>query len=572
MMHRNIAGIALLVLSLGVAACGGAAPAPVAREEPPTPAPFQAGTSYKDAKEPGISDIGGIPPEDFTATPKYGGVVNAHGVNLSRIDPYFARTVNAERFIATLWATGLVRWDLKCNCPAPELAESWEISADGLTYNFKLRKGVKFHNRPPVNGREVTVEDIKWSMERATDLGLKNPAKIPNRRTYFLAVKEFQAVDPSTFRITMKQPDVNLLRNLMYEYLVVLPKEAEIGGDFEKTESLIGAGPFIPEIVQNTGLSRFKKNPDYYVQGKPYLDGITYLAGADAATIVAAYRSKQINWAVLSHQNAKPFFGDPAMRIYSTKGTVVGTGGYFMNMKVKPFDNIKVRQAFNLALDRWQMIDALVGSDGAYPYGFLGNWQPWHWSQDRIKTLPGFAQGAAKAPEIEQAKKLLAEAGFPNGLDVICECNPGAQTEIMLQQVKKAGFNVMLNQVSDNLNETREYMKDKQFTSTAAGAGHVPDYTLVANFLCESLSNMSQICDEEIERLYKAEIAEFDEPKRIELFNKIQQRLQDLMPLAFTHRGISYHLSYKDVRGWRNPAFDVGRGNGWDAINLWLDK
>ena len=569
-MLRNTVGAALLALSLVLAACGGqmAAPSPAA-EVVPTPPAVQIGTSYKDAAEPCPTCTGGMPAEDLTATPKLGGVVRTMGSGISRFDPCCSRNVNPERVVATLWGNGLVRWDLKCNCPAPDLAESWEVSSDLLTYTFKLRAGVKFHNRPPVNGRALTAEDVRWSIARNSGFQLDSK-QIAQMGSFFKTLKDIQVVDPSTVRIVLKSPDVNLLRNLMYEFMTVQAKEAAIDGDFEKLESLIGTGPFMPTIITNVGLNTFVKNPDYWEKGKPYLDGVNYLTGADAATNIAAYQSKQLDWLTVGYPAVRPLLGSAERRYYSSRN-VVGAGGWFMNMTIPPFDNLKVRQAFNLAVDREQLIAATGGPEAQYYFGFLGAWQPWHWSEQKWDTMPGYAKGAAKEAEREQARKLLAEAGFPNGLSFTCECSSAATDELMLQQVKAVGFNVTIRRVADNVQETAAYMKDKQMGSTAKGAGHVPDFAFVGQFLCGSGSNMSSVCDEQLQKLYEQEIAEPDEKKRVALFEQIQQRLFDLMPVAPGIRGVTIQTTYKYVRNWRN-GFYQSLSNGWDVANWWLDK
>lgn len=575
---RYLATTAIAALSLGVAACTAPPPAvEVVKDVPPTPAPIsvQIGADYRTAKEPGINDIGGIPPEDLTATPKKGGMVNLNGRDISRFDPCCAQNINVERLVTTLWGNGVVRWDLKCNCPAPDLAESWTVTPDGLTYTFKIRTGVKFHNKPPVNGRAMTIEDVRWSVARNSGFDL-GAGKIAQMGSFFKTLKTVEAVDATTLRITLKQVDVNLLRNLMYEYLTVLPKEAaDSKGDFEKIESLIGTGPFMPTLVTNIGTNKFEKNPNYWEQGKPHLDGITLLAGADAATTTAAFKAKQLDHLQTGFSSAKAFFGDASIRYYSSKGTAVGTGGYFMNMKKAPFDNLKLRQAFNLAIDRHQIITIAGGPDAAYFFGFLGAWQPWHWSEAKWNTMPGYAKtGPAKDAEIEQGKKLVIEAGYPNGISFKCECGGGAGDEVVLQMLKKVGINMVVDTAASgqNLNEYASYMKDKEAGATSKGGGHIPDFALIGQFLCDGISNMSSICDDEIERLHKAQLKEFDEKKRVELFDKIQQRLFDLMPAATTTRGANYQMSYKYHRGWRNRMYESGPSNGWDAANWWLDK
>jgi ABC-type transport system substrate-binding protein len=448
------------------------------------------------------------------------------------------------------------------------------VAQDGLTYTFKIRKGVKFHNKPPVNGRELTPEDVRWSIARNSGFDLPQ-GKIAQMGSFFKTLKGIE-VKGDTVVITLKQKDVNLLRNLMYEYLVILPKEgADAKGDFEKVENLIGSGPFMPTLITNIGVNKFEKNPNYWESGKPHLDALTLLAGADAATTTAAFKSKQLDHLQTGYSSAKAFFGQNDIRFYNSLGSAVGTGGYFMNMTKKPFDNVKVRQAFNLAIDRHQIIATAGGPQAAYYFGFLGAWQPWMWSQDKWNTMPGYAKsGPDKDKEIEDAKKLLTEAGYPNGFTFKCECGGGAGDEAVLQMLKKVGINMVVdtNASSQNLNEYASYMKDKEVGATSKGGGHTPDFALIGQFLCDGISNMSSICDQQIEDLHKQQIAEFDQKKRIELFDKIQQRLFDLMPSAPTTRGSNFQMSYKYHRGWRNRMYESGPSNGWDAANWWLDK
>ncbi len=202
----------------------------------------------------------------------------------------------------------------------------------------------------------------------------------------------------------------------------------------------------------------------------------------------------------------------------------------------------------------------------------LGAWQPWHWSRQKMDSLPGFAKGEAKKKEVEEAKKLLADAGFANGLTVTCECEDPVQDALMIEQMKRVGVTVKIHDALQNIQTATPYMKDKQMAGDQSGGGHTPDFALINAWLCDSPNNMSNLCDSEIESLYKKASAEQDQQKRIDLLDKVQQRLWDIMPMSSLGRFIYYVPAYKYVRGWRNNFYDLGWVHGNDSIGVWLDK
>jgi peptide/nickel transport system substrate-binding protein len=149
----------------------------------------------------------------------------------------------------------------------PDLAERWEY-LDDKTVVFYLRKGVKFHNKPPVNGRELKAQDVKYSLERFT-------AK-SGFRARFDDVDRVEVVDDYTVKIITKHPFAPLLAQLASpSHNMILPKEAEDQyGDFNKAEAAIGTGSFILERYERGVKLIFKRNPDFYMKGLPYVDGI----------------------------------------------------------------------------------------------------------------------------------------------------------------------------------------------------------------------------------------------------------------------------------------------------------
>src|SRR5204862_5190863 len=145
---------------------------------------------------PPEGSAGYMAPADRTATPKRGGTFRANGA-FTRLDPGFPVHALDGRIATRLYGNGLLRMDLKTNAPALDLAEAWEVTPDNLSYTFKLKKGVKFQNLPPVSGRELKAADVKWSFERLSGI-TRTPGQTSFNYARFDSVKEVQAVDDYT--------------------------------------------------------------------------------------------------------------------------------------------------------------------------------------------------------------------------------------------------------------------------------------------------------------------------------------------------------------------------------------
>jgi peptide/nickel transport system substrate-binding protein len=226
--------------------------------------------------------------------PKYGGILRLAEREPPNLDPHLSVSFNPQN-IGSLIYNGLVRfpygheqkdpYDLTI---MPDLAERWEYT-DDKTVVFYLRKGVKFHDKPPVNGREVKAPDVKYSLERfAAKSGF---------RARFDDIDHIDVVDDYTVKIVTKYPFAPLLVNLASpSHNFIFPKEAEDKyGDFNKVEAAIGTGPFILERYDPNVKTVFKRNPAYFRPGQPYVDGVEWLVLDDPSSGLAMYRSGQID-------------------------------------------------------------------------------------------------------------------------------------------------------------------------------------------------------------------------------------------------------------------------------------
>ncbi|MBP2650869.1 MAG: transporter substrate-binding protein [Firmicutes bacterium] len=298
----------------------------------------------------------------------------------------------------------------------PGLAEKWDISADGKVYTFYLRQGVKFHN-----GEELTADDVVYTIDRM--LNPKTKALNTNFFDMIAGAKErmdgradttsgVKAIDKYTVEITLAQPFAPFLANLATPAASIYNRKAteaagtQFGLDPEKT---VGTGPFkIKEWVVNDHITLVAN--DQYWGGKASLDGILIKIVPDADTQKMMFETGELD--VFNCDLARtqiPYFeGSDKWKSQIVKGPRVGFYYYSINQNIKPFDDIRVRKAFQMAINRQELLDKLYFGKGKL-----------------VNTIvpPGAVGYNPNAPQIsydpEKAKQLLAEAGYPNGFSMV---------------------------------------------------------------------------------------------------------------------------------------------------------
>ncbi|MEJ8572864.1 ABC transporter substrate-binding protein [Microbaculum marinum] len=304
----------------------------------------------------------------------------------------------------------------------PALAESWTISDDGLTYTFKLREGVKFHD-----GSDFTAEDVKYSLDRAGAEDSTNAQK-----ALFEPIESVEVTDPSTVVVTLKRPTGGFLFNMGWGDAVIVAPESADGNK----SSPVGTGPFkFVEWVSGDHVT-LDRNPDYW--GTPVaLEEATFKFIPDPAAAVAALMAGDVDaFANFPAPESVPQFeADPrfTVAIGSTEGeTILST-----NNGKKPFDDIRVRQAMAHAIDRQAIIDGAMFGQGT-PIG--SHFAPHH---------PAYVDLTGTYPyDLEKAKALLAEAGYPDGFEATLKLPPPTYArrggEIVADQLGKVGIRLEL--------------------------------------------------------------------------------------------------------------------------------
>jgi peptide/nickel transport system substrate-binding protein len=346
--------------------------------------------------------------------PKRGGILRARGWDPVHFDPHVTRNFKSHTTLSFVYSK-LLRHKVGPDVPpgtfsvGPDLAERWE-SPDDTTYIFHLRQGVKWHNRPPVNGRELVAEDVKFTFDRFLTLE-GNP-----ERQLLESVDLVEVVDRYTVKFLLKEPFVWLLdvvANAMCMWIVA-PEVVKQYGDLKKVDTAIGTGPFLLEHYEPNVKVVFKRNPDYFRQDLPYVDGVEWLIGEDESTGLAMYRAGQIdtgpgtNWQVRQADLEALKQSHPHLRYQDMLANNMQT--IWMRTDKPPFSDVRVRRAISQAIDRQALIEAVYmrgEPSPALPRGLA----EWSLPIDQLGAGARYYQHNPK-----EARQMLAEAGYAKGL------------------------------------------------------------------------------------------------------------------------------------------------------------
>ena len=297
--------------------------------------------------------------------PKRGGILRVRGLDPPHFDPHLTFHVGTHTTLSFVYSK-LVRYRVGAGVSPrtfllePDLAERWD-TPDDTTYVFHLRHGVHWQHKPPVNGRELVAEDVKFTFDRFL-------AESANPLRYILEpVDRVEVVDRYTVQFVLKEPYVWLLDVLATSKAmwIIAREVVEHFGDLKKPESAIGTGPFVLERYDPNVKTVFKRHPAYFLQGQPYVDGVEWLVLTDPSAGLAMYRTGQLDcgpegfWAVRQpdleglkqnhpHLIYRDFFSTRSERLY-------------MRTDQPPFNDVRVRRALSQAIDRQSLIEAVWG-------------------------------------------------------------------------------------------------------------------------------------------------------------------------------------------------------------------
>ncbi len=484
-------------------------------------------------------------------TPKPGGILRfartQDAVNLDPIMPL----ENLSIWTVLLIYDTLVRVAPDGNSYEPGLATDWTISPDGKSFVFNLRKDVKFHN-----GMPVTAEDVKFSLDRAR-------GKDSNWNWLYTSIASVEITGENQVTIKTNEPYAPMLSNLALFAASIVPEKVvlEKGKDY-LANNPIGSGPFVFEQWLRGQKMTFKKNPDYWQKGKPYLDGIEFTQEPEDTTRLLKLSADEIDVA-----SDVPYSSIESLKSSSNVNVqldpLAGINLIHINTTKEPFTDPKIRQAMNYAVDRNAIIQTVL----------LGNGRP------ATSYLPRVLYYDDKLPayeyDIAKAKQLMAESTRPNGFKTTLTINSGNEIYrqlaiIIKQELAEIGIDAEIAQLEpgtkeENLNAMKYEIAAGYVTSDVIDPDELTTYEVVSDGGMHSF--FTGYKNPQVDELAVKARGELDEAKRKEMYAEIQKIVKDDAPFIFLFEQPSSYATSTNVKG-----FKVMTTGNYRLEDVWLNK
>jgi peptide/nickel transport system substrate-binding protein len=508
-------------------------------------------------------------------TPKYGGVLNA----MHREDLPQGFSIHETATISTVFPSmpcfnNLVLFDpLKkvesTDTIIGELAEKWSWQDNYRNLVFFLRTDVKWHDGPP-----FTSKDVKYTFDMVREAkDAQGRLRINPRKDWYANVENIEAPDPRTVIFHLKRPQPSLLLMLASGYSPVYPAHVPAA---EFRTGCIGTGPFKLKEWKRGEYIEYVKNPDYFVKGRPYLDGIRYVIIAERGTRYAALQAGRLDVSfpgegtkTLAEQVKAAV---PQMVITAANQNV--NDNLLLNVTRPPFDNVKVRRAISMAIDRRAYVKAVhqggavVGASMApRPYGV------WGLLEKDLSRLPGYGK---PADEKANAKRLLGEAGFGPSNPLKVEMATRAIAiyvdfaSFVINELRQVGVEATLKQVETAQWHPLATRREYQMGANLTGIGpDDPDANFYENYACGSPRNYTGYCDEQAMKMIDQQSQELDPTRRLEMVWQIQKKLEEEAARPMMGWRLDYVAQWPYVRSFipHQSIYNYGR-----MQEVWLDR
>ena len=527
------------------------------------------------AKDAGAKASANTPAPAPHPNGKSGGVLNA----MLREDLAQGFSIHETSTISTVWPaspcfSNLVMFDpfRQVESPdavVPELAEKWSWQDNYRNLVMFLRKGVKWHD-----GQPFTAKDVKYTFDMVRE-AKDAPAKlrINPRKDWYANIDTIEAADPHTVIFHLKRPQPALLMMFASGYSPVYPAHVPIA-DFRS--KCVGTGPFKLKEWKRGESIEFVKNPDYWVKGRPYLDGIRYVVIAERGTRFAALQAGRLDVS-FPGEATKPIAdqlrSSGAKLVFHEVGSNVNDN-LIMNIKKPPFDKKSVRLAASMAIDRRAYARAVHQGGAAIgpsmqpkPYGF------WGLAQKDLGTLPGYGK-----PEDEKAKarKLMAEAGITPQNPLKVEMSTRAVAiyldfaAFVVNELKQIGVEATIKQIETAQWHAMATRGEYQMGANLTGLGiDDPDGNFYENYACGSPRNYTHYCDEQVMKMFEQQSQELDLKKRLQLVAQIQKKLEEDAARPVMGWRLDFFPMWPHVKNLvpHHNIYNYGR-----LQEVWLDK
>lgn len=515
-MHQKKSVMMTCIIILGVLATACSASTVVPSS--PTAAPSTAASPQPPAPTPTDQPTG--------KSPKYGGILTVSTIADPVSLDILQETAHTTQNVVQCAYNGVIQFDPSDPEEAiRDLARSWEISPEGQSYTFHLQKDVKFHD-----GNSFSSEDVRFSFERQID-----PPKgvLAPRRADLAAISKVEAPDRDTVKFILKYPSPSFLSVMSSGWMAVYSK-AFVEKKGSMKNDVMGTGPYKLKAYSFGGSVEYVKNPDYFIKGRPYIDDITFYIIKDAATRLAAFRTGRVKLTGPGESGLTPSDVDTLARTMPQAVIMsypaLSRANLAFNTLQAPWTDVRVRRAADIAIDRQKAIEVLGNG-----YGEVGSNMPGKWGipKEDLLRMPGYRQ--PKDADLEEAKRLLAEAGYPNGFTVktlvVAQRRFQDLSVFMADQLSKIGIKLELD-IREMAVRTQMLNQGAFNNSAMTSSLAFPDPENVARYWSRPRGdnwgqNQQRYSDEKIWELLEKQSRALDPAERLKIVRELDLKLME---------------------------------------------
>lgn len=529
--------MAALLLTVGTVACSSA----------PESSQGDSGSTTNSAAQPAAAPAANAGDE----TPKSGGILKlARAQDLSNLDPIVPGD-NMTIWALLLMYDQLVRVTADGNDVEPALATDWTISEDKKTYVFNLRKDVKFHD-----GSVMTAADVKFSLDRARGEG-------SSWSWIYTGIESVEVSGDNQVTIKTKTPYAPLLSSLaLFSSSIVSEKAVKDQGKDFLSDKEFGTGPFKLSNWQRGQKVELAKNADYWQAGKPYLDGVELVQVPEDTTRLFQLRAGDIDIASNVPFNAMAELqADPALTVMTPQVSRVDVIN--INHTHEPFNDVKIRQAINYAVDKDLIIKTVLMGNGEMATSYLPKMKYFN------DQLEGYKY------DLEKAKKLMAESSKPQGFKTKLLIASGDETDrqiavIVKDQLAALGIDVEIQMMESGaayeaVNQMNYDLATTYFSTDIIDPDELTSFEVVSTGGTDAYHTGYK--NPKVDELAEKARAELDEAKRKEMYLEIQKLVSEDATFLFLYYKPATYAVQNYVKG-----FHVLSTGNYRLEEVWLNK
>ncbi len=546
-MHKITILTLLVIASLLLGACGPAAqPTAEVKEVIVT----QEVPVEKVVTQEVIKEVLVTPTSEPPKQPKAGGtLIAARAADMKGLDPHKQTAFSSFRVLEHIYDS-LLALDKDMNV-VPNLAESWEWSNENKTLTMKLRQNVKFHN-----GEPMTSADVKASYER-----ILNEETGAAARSFFTSIESIETPDDYTVVFNLTAPNSAILAAMTNPNSGILSKKLLDEG-WDPASEAIGTGAFKLVKWEADNILVLEKNPDFWIPGQPYLDGIEFRTLPDESSILAGLRAGTLDWALINNPRVGIVArGNPNLKVSTAPALAYHV--LQLNALRPVFQDVRVRQAISCAIDRQQVLDTASLGEGIVTGPAT---PPFYHAPDG--SLYCYQK------DIEKAKALLVEAGSPEVKFTIIAASdepPTAVAEAQNIQAQLAEIGVAVEIETLELGVYVDRWLKADFDAAAALNGGNPDPHNMFFRYWHSTGNLNKVAnysDPKIDALLSQAQSITDPAERKAIYDEVQKLLTEAAPWIWLYVGYEYRAMQPYVMGYT----PLSNGATLYLRETWLDK